>query len=94
MVERIVQMKALSLRLEPDQYQRLRYLSYVKDQPISEMIREAIELYLTTEQKIKPGQEWFWAEGWQTAEREVDSDLAAGNYETFDTMEDFLNGLK
>lgn len=87
-------MKALSLRLEPDQYQRLRYLSYVKDQPISEMIREAIELYLTAEQKIKPGQEWFWAEEWQAAEREVDADLAAGNYETFDTVEDFFKGLK
>ena len=87
-------MKTLSLRLEPDQYQWLRLLSFVKDQPISEMIREAIELYLTTEQKLKPGQEWFWAEGWQAAEREVDEDLSSGNYETFDTMEDFLKGLK
>jgi len=86
--------KAISLRLEPDQYQRLRLLSFVKDQPISEMIREAIDLYLKTEQEIKPGQEWFWAEGWQAAEREVDADLAAGNYETFDTMEDFLKGMQ
>ena len=87
-------MKALSLRLEPDQYQRLRLLSFVKDQPISEMIREAIDIYLKTEQAVKPGQEWFWAEGWQAAEREVDADLAAGNYETFDTMEDFLKGMQ
>jgi predicted transcriptional regulator len=87
-------MKAISLRLEPDQYKRLRVLSFVKEKPVSEMIREAVERYLETEQTIKPGQEWFWAEAWQAAERQVETDLAAGNYETFDTMEDFLKDLK
>ena len=62
-------MKAISLRLEPDQYKRLRVLSFVKDKPVSEMIREAVERYLETEQTVKPGQEWFWAEAWQAAER-------------------------
>jgi hypothetical protein len=42
----------------------------------------------------KPGQEWFWTEAWQKAEREAEADLAAGIYETFDSMEDFLKGLK
>jgi predicted transcriptional regulator len=87
-------MKAISLRLEPDQYKRLRVLSFVKDKPVSEMIREAVERYLETEQTVKPGQEWFWAEAWQAAERQVEADLAEGNYETFDTMEDFLKDLK
>jgi len=87
-------MKAISLRLEPDQYKRLRVLSFVKDQPVSEMIREAIELYLKSEQSIKPGQEWFWAEAWQAAERDVETELATGTYDTFDTMEDFLKDLK
>ena len=87
-------MKAISLRLEPEQYQRLRVLSFVNDKPISEMIREAIEEYLRERQTPKPGQEWFWAEAWQKAEGEVEQDLEAGNHETFDTMEDFLKGLK
>jgi len=87
-------MKAISLRLEPDQFKRLRVLSFVKDQPVSEMIREAIELYLKSEQSIKPGQEWFWAEAWQAAERDVETELATGTYDTFDTMEDFLKDLK
>jgi predicted transcriptional regulator len=87
-------MKAISLRLEPDQYQRLRVLSFVNDQPISEMIREAIEAYLQGHQTPKPGQEWFWAEAWQKMEREVEEELEAGNYETFDNMEDFLKELK
>jgi len=87
-------MKMISLRLDPDQYKRLRVLSFVKDQPMSKMIREAIDLYITSEQEIKPGQEWFWAEAWQAAEKEVEAELAAGNYETFDTMEDLLKGLK
>jgi hypothetical protein len=58
------------------------------------MIREAVEEYLASEQKIRPGQEWFWAEAWQAAEREVEEDLSAGRYETFDSMEDFLKDLK
>jgi len=87
-------MKAISLRLEIDQYKRLRLLSFVSNKPISEMIREAIETYLQNNQKIKPGQEWFWSKEWQAAERDVEADLAAGNYETFDTMEEFLEELK
>jgi len=43
---------------------------------------------------IKPGQEWFWSEEWQAAEREVEADLAAGRFETFDTMEEFLKSLE
>ena len=87
-------MKAISLRLEPEQYQRLRVLSFASDKPISEMIRDAIEAYLQQHQAPKPGQEWFWAEAWQKAEHEVEEDLAAGKYETFGSMEDFLKDLK
>jgi hypothetical protein len=42
----------------------------------------------------KPGQEWFWAESWQKLEHEVEEELQAGNYKTFDNMEDFLKDLK
>jgi hypothetical protein len=86
-------MKAISLRLEPEQYQRLRMLSFINEKPISEMIREAIDEYLKEHQNLKPGQKWFWAEAWQKAEREVEQDLEGCNFETFDTMEDFLKGL-
>ncbi len=87
-------MKAISLRLDPTQYERLRVLSFATSTPISEMIRSAIDGYLTQNQKPKPGQEWFWSEAWQAAEREAEADLAAGNYETFDTMDEFLASLK
>jgi predicted transcriptional regulator len=86
-------MKVMSLRLEPTQYERLRVLSFSTNRPMSQIIREAIEVYLQ-QQTIKPGQEWFWTEAWQTAEREVEADLAAGRFETFDTMEDFLASLE
>lgn len=46
------------------------------------------------EAKIKPGQEWFWTDEWQAAEKAVEEDLASGNLETFDTMEDFLADLE
>ena len=86
-------MKVMSLRLEPTQYKRLRVLSFSTNRPMSQIIREAIDAYLQ-QQPIKPGQEWFWTEAWQTAEREVEADLDAGRFETFDTMEDFLASLE
>jgi predicted DNA-binding protein len=87
-------MQAISLRLEPAQYKRLRLLSFSKGKPMSILIRDALDEYLKENQQVKPGQEWFWSEAWQAAEREVESDLSAGNFETFDNMDDFLKDLK
>jgi predicted transcriptional regulator len=86
-------MKVISLRLKQSQYERLRWLSFVDKRPVSEIIREAIDIHLQ-QQPIKPGQEWFWTEHWQAAEREVEADLEAGRFETFDTMEEFLANLE
>jgi predicted transcriptional regulator len=85
-------MKAISLRLEPAQYERLRVLSFVTRKPISQIIREAIDAHLQ-QQPIKPGQEWFWTAEWQAAERAAEEDLAAGRVETFDNDADFLASL-
>ena len=85
-------MKAISLRLELAQYERLRVLSFVTRKPMSQIIREAIDAYLQ-QQPIKPGQEWFWTSEWQAAEREAEEDLAAGRVETFDNDADFLASL-
>ena len=38
-------------------------------------------------------QAWFWTEEWQTGEREAEADLAAGRYDTFDTMEELIDDL-
>jgi hypothetical protein len=38
-------------------------------------------------------QAWFWTERWQQMEREADEDSAAGRVTTYDTAEDFLQGL-
>jgi predicted transcriptional regulator len=87
-------MKAISLRLESDQYQRLRWLSFVESRPMSLIIREAVDAYLKENVQPKPGQEWFWTDAWQAAEREVETELEAGEYETYDTMADFLKSLE
>ena len=86
-------MKAISLRLEQSQYERLRWLSFMDKKPVSEIIREAIDAHLQR-QPIKPGQEWFWTEQWQAAEREVEADLAAGRFETSNTMEELVASLE
>ena len=36
----------------------------------------------------------FWAPEWQAAERQVDQQLSAGDYQDFDTMEDFIASRK
>lgn len=38
-------------------------------------------------------QQWFWSEEWQAGERKVDEHIQRGEFETFDTMEDFLDSL-
>jgi hypothetical protein len=43
---------------------------------------------------LKSGQEWFWSPTWQDAEREVEEQLAAGQYETFATVEEFIASLE
>jgi hypothetical protein len=87
-------MKMISLRLEMDQYKRLRLLSFVNNKPMSEVIRDALDEYMKEHQVPKPGQEWFWTESWQAAEREVEKELDEGKYDTYDTMEEFLKDLK
>jgi predicted transcriptional regulator len=85
--------KAVSLRLDEKQYERLRLLSYTTHKPISQIIRVAIDAHLN-EHLIKPGQEWFWSLEWQAAEHEAEADLAAGRIETFASDADFLASLK
>lgn len=43
--------------------------------------------------QIDPDQAWFWSEEWQAAERQVDAELASGDYEEFDSIEDLIANL-
>jgi len=45
-------------------------------------------------QTISTNQEWFWTEEWQAGERKVDEYIKLGEYEEFDTMEEFLRTLR
>lgn len=40
--------------------------------------------------EVSSEQLWFWTEDWQEKERQVEEDLASGDYEDFDTMDDFF----
>lgn len=73
-------------------------------------IREAAGVYegdfLTAEVKedrtivLRPGrlvdadEAFYYTPEWQAAEREADEDLAAGRYETFETMQDLITDLE
>jgi predicted transcriptional regulator len=39
-------MKAMTLRLEETEYERLRTLAFVEDRPVTDVIREAIHEYV------------------------------------------------
>jgi hypothetical protein len=41
-----------------------------------------------------PDQAWFWTPEWQAGERQADEDLKIGNFDDFDTMDDFIISLK
>jgi len=43
--------------------------------------------------KIPRDQAWFWTPEWQEKEKEADLELASGQYEDFDRMEDLLKDL-
>ena len=85
--------KTMSLRLKEEQYERLRVISFENRTPMAELIRTAVDEYLEN-RPIEPGQEWFWSAAWQEAEKEVDEDLKAGRFETFDNVDEFLADLE
>jgi predicted transcriptional regulator len=85
-------MKAISLRLDNAQYERLRVLSFATRQPVAEIVRAAIDAHLK-QAAVKPGQEWFWTAEWQAAEKEAEADLAAGRVETYESDAAFLASL-
>ena len=37
-----------------------------------------------------PDQQWFWTEEWQAGEQKVDRFIREGDFQTYETMEDFL----
>ena len=43
---------------------------------------------------IDPEQSWYWTDEWQAGERRVDEYIRNGDYDTFDTMEEFLRTLR
>jgi len=43
--------------------------------------------------KVPRDQAWFWSPEWQAKEREADKDLAAGDYQDFNKLEDLLEEL-
>ncbi len=39
-------------------------------------------------------QAWFWTKEWQAGEQEAEADLAAGRYQSFDTMDELIEDLE
>jgi pyocin large subunit-like protein len=46
------------------------------------------------EGNFNPNQKWFWTDEWQIAEQKVDEYIKKGDYEEFNTMEEFIRTLR
>jgi hypothetical protein len=44
--------------------------------------------------RIDVNQSWFWEKSWLDMEMEVEQHLAKGEYQDFDTMDDFIADLQ
>jgi hypothetical protein len=49
---------------------------------------------MTVPSDIDPEQASFWTPEWQAGEREVDEQIARGEYTTYDSTEAFLDALR
>jgi hypothetical protein len=56
----------------------------------SQLAREISRSSEQARQAIPDDQAWFWSPEWQAGEREVDEQLARGECEAFDSMEDAI----
>lgn len=43
---------------------------------------------------IPADEAWFWADRWQSMEREADEDIAAGRVTTFEDVDEFIRHLE
>lgn len=51
---------------------------------------EGDKIVLRPKRLKRKGQEWFWTEAWQAAEREAEADLQAGRVHKFKTVEEAI----
>lgn len=51
-------------------------------------------VYVRGMKLVPADQAWFWTPEWQAGEREASEQIARGDYETYDDMDDFFAALK
>jgi AbrB family looped-hinge helix DNA binding protein len=51
---------------------------------------EGETIVLRPKRLIRKGQEWFWGDAWQSAERDVDNDLRSGRVHKFKSADDAI----
>lgn len=87
----IVQMKRRSTITIGKEIRKALHLADEGD--IFEMIVEDGRIILEPKKLVPADQAWYWTKEWQTAEREVREDYAAGRYKTFENADDFVKDL-
>lgn len=56
-------------------------------------LNEQGQIVVARLQVIPPDQAWFWSRRWQQMERAVDAEIASGQMQTFDGVEELIESL-
>ena len=55
---------------------------------------KAEKLVALWDEIVNADQEWYWTPEWQAAEAEADAQLASGQFDDFDTIDDLIADLQ
>ena len=64
-----------------------------KDQSDSSESVYAFNPVVNTFVEIDPAQAWFWEPSWLAEELKAEKELSRGDYEEFDSLDDFIDSL-
>ncbi len=85
MADRIV----LEINLTPEEHQQIEHVARERGyETPADYVRALIGSDVETHD-----QAYFWTDEWQAAERKVDEEIAAGQYQDFETLDEFLDDL-
>ena len=69
------------------------FINVTNEHDTASQIMYAIHPITNKRVEINPEQAWFWSPEWLAEEMAVDEELRSGEYEEFDSIEDFIDSL-
>ena len=71
----------------------VRKAAHLEEGDILDVHVEQGTIILTPKKLIDKSQAWFWSESWQAAEKEAEQNIAQGEVNEFESIDDLLRDL-